>query len=630
MTESLYGDRKSFVVGGLAVFSAACVTAWRTGVPLVWVIAAAIGTMTLIRLVAFELFLANETHADRHPAFWRRLYSILGVAHLLIIGSWSTAIYWLAGDHFSELLSITATLAYLIGTQGRNFASIALVRAQLLAGLIPMILAFYARSPGWSISFSIFVVAFYFSVMQTTRRIRTMFRQAIETAEENWRLAHTDPLTGTANRISMQEAMGRAVEERQSFTLHYIDLDRFKRVNDTLGHIAGDQLLRQTANRLQKIIGSGGLVSRVAGDEFIVFQLADLDMRTPADCAAEIIDALNRPVVINGATMPNSASLGYARYPQDAATIDAVSHCADMALYEAKSKGGGHAIAYQLGTPDRAADRLQLENDLRRALRENALELYFQPIVHNGSFKISGCEALVRWHHPTRGAIPPAEFLPVAEDAGLMGKLTDQTFRAGCRAAMRWPDHVGVSINLSPSQLTRVDLLSMICQALSEAGLPPERLEVEITENLFIEDREDLREALEGIRGLGVRLSLDDFGTGYSNLVQIALLPINKIKLDKSFLKNISTDERKAAVLRGAVRFIAPLGLDVVLEGVETPEQVDFAASLEGLTHLQGYAFGAPMPDHIVEGFLASYKARPVLPAVAEAPVDNTSLRINF
>ena len=606
MVESLYGDSISYFIGGLAIVAAASVTAWRTGENTIWAVTVAIGAMTIIRLIAFELFLANERHADRHPIFWKRLYSILGVLHLALIGSWTTVVYWRTADHFSELLSVMASLSFLIGTQGRNFSSLALIRCQLLACLIPMLLAFYARSPMWSIVLSLFVVAFYYAVLQTSRRIRGMLQQAIDASEENWRLAHTDALTGLANGISMQTTMQRAIEEREPFALLTVDLDRFKRVNDTLGHLAGNQLLRQTAATLRLIVGETGLVSREASDEFTVLQLTRSDPRTPAALAQEIVDGLGHAASINGATMPNACSVGLARFPDDAVSFETLSHRADMALFEAKAGGGGRTMEYTPGTPDRAADRLQLENDLRRALADGSIELHYQPIVENGTFRIVGCEALARWNHPTRGRISPAEFLPVAEDSGLMDDLTEQTFRAGCRAATEWPPHLDVSINLSPSQLCRQGLIEVISEALAQAGLDPGRLEIEITENMLLDGRPDVLETLHRIRALGVRLSLDDFGTGYSNLGQIALLPINKIKLDKSFLKDFGEDERLTAVLRGAVQFIAPLGFEIVLEGLETEEQLHFAVTQEGISLLQGYAFGVPMPEVAIRDFLVS------------------------
>ncbi|MFD2236394.1 putative bifunctional diguanylate cyclase/phosphodiesterase [Aureimonas populi] len=604
VVESLYGERRSFLVGGFALAAAGSITAWHAQTLSLWVITALMAMMTTIRYCAFEIFLANQSQADRHPRFWKRLYWGLGVLHLFIIGFWTTLVFWQTDDQFSQLLCMMAALAYLIGTQGRNFSSLGLVRFQLLACVLPMLLAFYAREAVWGIFFSLFLVAFYMSFMETSAHLRRIFRDMIRTSAVNWELAHTDALTGLPNRPSMQEAIRNAIAGGHPFALHFLDLDHFKRVNDTLGHLAGDQLLRQTATLLQRAVGQSGVVSRYSSDEFVILQLISGRERTPAALAEELLAALSRPVVVNGVTMRGGCSIGIAQYPRDAASFEALAHLADMALFEAKEGGRGRIVQSRPGMRDRAADRLRLESELRRALEDGSIELYYQPIVLNGSLKIASCEALVRWRHATRGNLSPGEFLAVAEEAGLMNALTDRTFELGCQAAAAWPETIGISINLSPSQLCRDDIIEMILARVAEARLDPRRLEIEVTEHMRLDLQPNIREKLNEISAKGIRLALDDFGTGYSNLGQIARLPFNKIKLDKQFLEDIETDERALAVLRGAVQFIAPLGLEIVLEGLETESQIHFALSEKGISHLQGYAFGPPMPAASIRDFL--------------------------
>ncbi len=603
VVESLYGDRLSFFIGGLAVVCAAAYTALRTGERALWLVTAGIALFVVLRLIAFAIFLANASHADRHPVFWKRLYTWLGVAHLALIGSWTAVAHWLTGDEFSQTLSVFVALGYMIGAQGRNFSSLALVRCQLLACILPMVVGFMALSSTRAVILGLFLAAFYLAAIGTSRRIRGILHDAIEASEENWRLAHTDPLTGFPNATSMRTTLQRLIREGRSFTLLIVDIETSRRVSETLGQLAGDQFLRQAGATIRHVIGERSLIAREPGDRFQIVH-PDGEGRSAAEIAAAVIDAIGRPTVVNGVTMPGACSIGAAHFPGDGRLYEEVSHHADMALFEAKAAGGRRFFAFAPGTPDRAADRLQLENDLRQALREDLIELHFQPILENGTYRVIGCEALARWPHPTRGSVPPSDFLVVAEDAGLMDELTDRTLLAGCRAAAEWPISVEVSINVSPSQLYRVDLVSTIAQCLAESGLDPERLEIEITETMVLEDHLGVVETLRQIRALGVRLSLDDFGTGYSNLGRIALLPITKIKLDKSFLEGLDQDDRRTAVLKGAVRFIAPLGLQLVLEGVETEAHVRFAASEPGIGFLQGYAFARPMPAPAILDYL--------------------------
>lgn len=603
VVDSLYGDRLSFFIGGLAVVSAAAYTAVRTGEGELWLVTAGIAFFVVLRLAAFAIFLGNASHADRHPVFWKRLYSWLAVAHLALIGTWTALTHWLTVDEFSQTLSVFVALGYMIGAQGRNFSSLPLVQCQLIACILPMIVGFTALSTTRAVILGLFLAAFYFSVVGTSRRIRGILHDAIEASEENWRLAHTDALTGLPNGTSMRTTIQRLIREGRPFTLLIVDIETHRRVMETLGQLASDQFIRQMGGTIREVVGRGSLVAREPGDRFQIVH-PDGEARSAEELARALLDVIGRPSVVNGITMQGACSIGAAHFPGDGLLFEEISHHADMALFEARAAGGQRFVTFAPGTPDRAADRLQLENDLRQALRDDLIELHFQPILENGTYRVVGCEALARWPHPTRGSIPPGDFLVVAEDAGLMDDLTDRTLIAGCRAAASWPASMQVSINLSPSQLLRTDLIPTIAKSLKDSGLSPDRLEIEITETMVLETHPCVIETLRRISAMGVRLSLDDFGTGYSNLGRIALLPIGKIKLDKSFLDGLGQDERRTAVLRGAVRFIATLGLELVMEGVETEAHVRFAASEPGVSLLQGFAFARPMPEAEILDYL--------------------------
>ena len=392
------------------------------------------------------------------------------------------------------------------------------------------------------------------------------------------RLAHFDCLTDLPNRHQFQkqleEGMNAASVGENQLTLLKIDLDRFKEVNDTLGHAAGDDLLRAVAARLRHETRRTDTVARFGGDEFCILIPPNATPINAEEVAERIIRALRKPYMIEQHVIVIDASIGIASAPRDTTTAEGLMRFSDLALYRAKSAGRGRVRTFQTSMLDALEKRRQTEDDLRFAIERDELVLYYQPIIDVRKRRLTCCESLMRWRHPTRGLVPPLEFIPIAEDTGLIVTLGEWAIRRACRDALAWPDEMRVAVNLSPRQFQQKNLVQMIQNAVSDSGLAPERLEIEITELTLMQDTQDVARKLDELVGLGVRLSLDDFGTGYSSLGYLNRFPVDKVKLDRSFTLRLA-DSPKTQAIVGAISTLArELDIELVAEGVETNEQL--------------------------------------------------------
>ena len=413
------------------------------------------------------------------------------------------------------------------------------------------------------------------------------------------RLAQFDSLTGLANRIQMLRSLEQAVADRHGkpgeCTLMMLDLDRFKSVNDTLGHPAGDALLRQVSQRLQRVVGERGLVGRQGGDEFKILLPGRHDQAMLAHLAQAIISAVSQPYSIEGTAVVIGVSIGISACPQDGVTADALIRNADLALYAAKGDGRGVHRFYSSEMHADAEDRRQLEEDLRRALAADGLHLVYQPVVSSKTETVTGYEALLRWTHPVRGPISPALFIPIAEDTGLIAQIGDWVMRTACLDAAKWPEEVRVAVNVSPTQFANPGFPSTVMSALAAAQLAPERLELEITESVFLNDDDGTDSMFARLKSIGVRLALDDFGTGYSSLGYLKKAPFDKIKIDQSFVRGASIKgNRNSAIIKAIVSLAEALGMDTTAEGAETQDELALIRQL-GCSHIQGYIYGRPM-----------------------------------
>ena len=411
-------------------------------------------------------------------------------------------------------------------------------------------------------------------------------------------MAHYDALTDLPNRTLFREQIERElahVADGCQFALLYIDVDEFKGINDSLGHHVGDELLKAIAARLRGCLTQGDLIARLGGDEFAVIQTG---IQSPADVLSfvtKIYQAIRQPYHCLGHQLSTDASIGIALAPQDGADLDQLIKNADLAMYGAKAEGRRTHRFFEPAMDACAKARLTMEQDLRQALVNGGFEIHYQPLVDLRTNEVSGCEALLRWRHPERGMVSPAEFIPVAEDTGLINELGDWVLRMACNEAVTWPAHVRVAVNVSPVQLKCDTLALRIASALAASGLDPRRLELEITEAVLIRDDEAALSILHQLRSIGVRIALDDFGTGYSSLSYLKRFPFDKIKIDRCFIVDIAEASGSPVIVQAVVNIAAASSMTTVAEGVETEAQRDMLRAL-GCTQMQGYLFSAPKP----------------------------------
>jgi len=430
------------------------------------------------------------------------------------------------------------------------------------------------------------------------RGIGTDLTEQRRSEREISRLARFDSLTGLPNRAMMrqtlEEALRNAAHRQKGCALFMIDLDRFKNVNDTLGHPIGDALLREVAERLKSVMGNHGQVGRLGGDEFQAVLPGAVGIGLLESLARTLIEQVSRPYVIEGHKVTIGASVGIVIGDPGRASADALVRNADLALYAAKAAGRGKHRIYEPSMHSEATERQLLEDDLRQAIERKELSVHYQPVVRTAEEEISGFEALVRWQHPTRGAISPTKFIPLAEEAGLIGRIGEWVLRTALEEAAKWPDHVRVAVNLSPVQFNDPGVATMISNHLKETGIRPDRLELEITEGVFLAEGDSTDETFAKLKVLGVRLALDDFGTGYSSLGYLKKAPFDKIKIDQSFVRGAaSTTNRNAAIIRAIVTLAETLSMDTCAEGVETHDDLQLIREL-GVSMVQGYIFGKP------------------------------------
>jgi diguanylate cyclase (GGDEF)-like protein/PAS domain S-box-containing protein len=431
-----------------------------------------------------------------------------------------------------------------------------------------------------------------------------------QSAADNSRLATYDSLTGLLNRFRMsgilEKTLSAFAAQKRSCAVMLMDLDRFKQVNDTLGHPAGDALLKQVAERLLKVVGDREKVSRLGGDEFQIILQDTEDRGALGDMATAIIESVSQPYSIDGSRCIIGASIGIAISPFDGDNSEDLIRNADLALYAAKASGRGRFRFYSGDLLQAAEDRRVLEDDLRDALSRNEIHLVYQPVVNAVTDIVTGFEALIRWEHPERGPISPALFIPIAEEANLIASLGEWALKRACKDASNWPGKLKVAVNVSPVQFADDQLPNIVKQALSEAGLKSERLELEITESVFLEDSRKTDAMFTALKKVGVRLALDDFGTGYSSLSYLKSAPFDKIKIDQSFVRGATEEgSRNGAIIAAIVALASALDMETTAEGIESLDQLALMRELN-VSHIQGYCYSKPVKNDLISPNVAS------------------------
>jgi diguanylate cyclase (GGDEF)-like protein len=416
-------------------------------------------------------------------------------------------------------------------------------------------------------------------------------------------MALHDALTDLPNRTLLNEHLERAlarVKRGEIVAIHLLDLDYFKNVNDSLGHPIGDKLLKMVAERLRGLVREADIVARMGGDEFAIVQVGVTQPSDATSLAQRVVDAVSKPYDIDGHQVIVGTSVGICISPADGTSPDSLLRNADLALYRAKSGGRGTLRFFEPDMDAQMQTRRAMESDLRKALVRGEFELHYQPIIDLRNNEISGFEALIRWPHSERGMVSPIKFIPLAEEIGLIVPLGEWVLRTACATAAKWPEHIRVCVNLSPIQFKNKGLVQVVVGALAGSGLRPGRLELEITETTLLTDTEETLAILHHLRKLGVRIAMDDFGTGYSSLSYLQTFPFDRIKIDRSFVKGVTSDPSSLNIVRAVVGLANGIGMAATAEGVETQEQLETIKS-EGCTEIQGFLFSQALPVHEIE-----------------------------
>jgi len=741
IVDSLYSDTRSLFMGAIAVSLAILVTAVKVEEPLLYFCAAAVSAVAFARAIGVRAYHRQRPgmKTAQDAGRWELQYAIGTSALIALLGIWCVVAFGKTTDPFVQLVSITSTVAYLIGVTGRNFGSSRLVVAQILCAAPLTVLSLWLTGDAYYAVYSVLFVSFFFAMKFISDRLRKTLMDAVIAARDNTLLANRfdaalnnmplglcmfdaerrlvvinhrgmellgvpgdktyqgasarelfqaasragvftpanasriaaeietgptgrgdddieveaqngrtfaltfqpmanrgsvvmiediterksaaakihylaryDALTGLPNRTffhqKMQVTLARQQKTGESCAVLFIDLDQFKQINDTMGHPFGDALLCVVAERLRRIARPSDIVARFGGDEFVILQYPIEVPEDAASLARRVATTLGEPCAIDHHQVVIGASIGISIGLQDGDNADLLLKNADMALYRTKSEGRGAWRFFETEMDVKAQARRSLEVDLRNAVATEAFKVYYQPLVDLKTRRISTCEALLRWPHPERGMVSPAEFIPLAEEMGLIVEIGDYVLRESCKECMQWPSDTRVAVNLSPIQFRRGNVVSVVSEALKISGLPANRLELEITESVLIQDTETTRKYLNELREMGVRLSLDDFGTGYSSLSYLHSFPLNKVKIDRSFLQGIGKSERSRILLRGVARLSAELGMSVVVEGVETDDELDLIVSEANVDEAQGYLFSPAIPSSAIRRMLESPK----------------------
>jgi diguanylate cyclase (GGDEF)-like protein/PAS domain S-box-containing protein len=435
-------------------------------------------------------------------------------------------------------------------------------------------------------------------------------------------MAQHDGLTALPNRIMLRQRLDESLaltrRSGEKVAVLFVDLDGFKGINDTLGHAVGDKLLKCVTKRLRSSVREEDAVARLGSDEFAIVQAGAGRPEDVAVLAKRLIDAIGEPYRLDGHTVLSSASIGIAMAPGDGDDAEKLLKNADMALSRAKSEGHATFSFFEAEMDARAQSRRLIEIDLRAAIEADALVPHYQPLIDLRSGRITGAEALVRWPHPVRGMISPAEFIPVAEENGLINVIGALMLRRACTDAARWPSEVSVAVNLSPLQFRTGNLLSIAMDALRQSGLPPKRLQLEITETLLLEKSDQVLATLHALRALGVRISMDDFGTGYSSLSYLRSFPFDKIKIDRSFVRDLDSNRDAQAIMRAIISLGTGLGVTITAEGVETEAELSYLRA-EGCHEGQGFLFSRARPNAEIARLLAAQNDSHTVPDICLA-----------
>ncbi|MEO6153763.1 MAG: EAL domain-containing protein, partial [Croceibacterium sp.] len=616
LVERLYTQLGNFIAGALCGIVMAWGAAIQAGNPWLELTAAVLTAVAALRIANFYFLPRIKLfETSRVPEI---VFEVGAFAYAGILGLIAAQCVLLDVPYGIETLTCVNAVGYGIAIAARNAGRPVIANGQLILAIGPVVIAsamtldvphvLLALTLCLLVPAMVSISASLFQVMRTSIAAAETSAQL---AEKMSILARTDVVTGLTNRAGLNQdsaEMVRALPLGHKLALFWLDLDKFKEVNDVLGHPVGDRVLGEVANRLRACTPAAACVARFGGDEFIV--LADVNDRAQSERLARAIsEEVSRPIRVDGQRIDTGASMGVALLPDDAADMDSLMKGADLALYHAKVQGRGQICFFDTSMTRDLVRKKEIEAELRAAIQRDELSIFFQPIVDLESGRIRTFEALVRWFHPEKGELRPDEFIPVAEETGVIITLGNWITAQAARTCAQWPEEVTVAVNLSPLQIRAPGAALGILGALRDAGLSPSRLELEVTESLFLEDNENTSRFIDELSAAGVRFALDDFGTGYSSLGYINKYPFKKIKVDRSFVSGPNIGKKSDAIIRAVAEMGATLDMDIVAEGLETLEQVE-AVRRAGCTLGQGYYFSRAVPDYLAAMLLAQERER--------------------
>ncbi len=615
LVANLYTQPSSLAVGAINGVIASMIAAYLAEDPF-FNVGCVILMMIAIARVAIAFGLSpddSDTSTQRLEVF----YELGAFSYAATLGILAGASIGLEIGTAAEVLMMANAMGYGVGICARNAGRPFIAIGQLTLSITPMLVAALWVGSFVMVALAINLFLLLPAMASITGKLFEQLREAIAAAETSAKLAEkmrklarTDVVTGLANRAGFNHDLVEALMHLPTgarLAMLWLDLDRFKEVNDLLGHQVGDQVLAEVARRMKEMAPADATVARFGGDEFVVFFQTD----NRSECeqiATNLRDHVSRPLRVNGEWLDIDASMGVAILPEDGSDADTLLQSADLALYHAKVNGRAQTCFFHKSMSRDLVRRREIEAELRTALQRDELSIFFQPIVDLATGKIRTFEALVRWFHPEKGELRPDEFIPVAEETGVIVTLGNWITAQAAKAAAQWPDDVTLAVNLSPLQIRAPGAALGIMNALREARLDPARLELEVTESLFLDDNDSTAAFIEELSSQGVRFALDDFGTGYSSLSHIHKFPFKKIKVDRSFVSGPNVGRKSDAIIRAVAEMGSTLEMEIVAEGLETVEQVA-AVREAGCTLGQGYYFSRAVPDYLAAMLLSQERA---------------------
>ncbi len=618
LVESLYASPRSLIIGALTSSAITATVSIVSGDRAMVICAIAIAIVACIRIadaVRLELRVPKRATPNKAPGRRREIvYRVGALCYSALLGTFGLLTLLNTSDGVLQLLAVTTTIGYAAGIAGRNAGRPWIALAQLCCASLPLAVGLIVSFDLLKIVLAVVIVLFVVAMMDITLQTYSVIlkatlasREKAALAEHHAAIARRDDLTGVANRTAFRErfeARLRALDGgSQWLAIHWIDLDRFKEINDSFGHLAGNALLVCIAGRLNEAFGSAGIVARLGGDEFAV--VCEIEHRDAANSIGHrIIELVERPVDHDGRLLRVGASLGIAIAPADGADADTLLKNADLALYRAKDTGRGRMCFYEPLMDEKVQRSRDLALELTGALERGEFHVMYQPIFDLAGERVLSCEALLRWTNRRHGPISPAEFIPIAEDNGLIVAIGGWVIREACKAASEWPGDVQIAVNLSPIQLRSANLPMVIMGALAASGLPAERLELEVTESVLLDDIDASLAALNAINRLNVRTTLDDFGTGYSSLSYLTKFPFQTLKIDRSFITDLDQSPASVAIVQTVIELAAKLGMRTVAEGIETQAQLDQLRRTR-CDAVQGFLLARPISASMVTSMLA-------------------------